>query len=106
MLTVTYEGVVAAVTSLWVLYKAVCFIMDRYHLGENRKRKWLMEKGMCNLMRETIRQAHQSYTTAGYIEEDELSHIEKVWNVYHSLGENGTADRWMQEIIALPRREV
>ena len=52
-----------------------------------------MEKGMCNLMRETIRQAHQSYTTAGYIEEDELSHIEKVWNVYHSLGENGTADR-------------
>lgn len=52
-----------------------------------------MKDGMRNMMRELIRQAHSQWNQSGFIDEDELEHIEKVYETYHALGGNGTATR-------------
>ena len=44
-------------------------------------------------MREIIRRTHHDAMRDTYIEDDELEHLEKVYETYHSLGGNGTADR-------------
>lgn len=55
-------------------------------------------------MREIIRMNHHQHVTLdGFIDEDELEHIEKVYESYHALGGNGTADRWIRELRELPR---
>jgi hypothetical protein len=56
-----------------------------------------------NMMRELIRTSHRDAVAAGWIDEDELEHVEKVYSVYHALGGNGTGDRWMAELRQLRR---
>ena len=102
---ITYASVLGAIGTAFAAYKAVCFVMDRYGIGERRKESKLMRDGMRNMMRELIRQAHSNYHSRGWIEEDELEHIEKVNETYRSLGGNGTAARWMKELENLPREE-
>ena len=92
-----------AVMAAFTLYQSVCWLLDRFQIGEKRKQHALLMSAQMNMMRELLRSAHKEAQQQGSIDEDELEHIEKVWQTYHSLGGNGTGDRWIQEIRALPR---
>ena len=96
--------IVISAAAIWALYQAVCWILDRYHIGEKRKEYFLMKESNKVLMREVIRNAHKEATAAGYIDEDELGHIEEVYSIYHASKGNGTGDRWIHEIRQLPRK--
>ena len=96
--------IVLSAASLWALYQCICWIMDRYQIGEKRKEYFLMKESNKMLMREVIRNAHKEAIEAGFIDEDELGHIEEVYAIYHKLKGNGTGDRWINEIRQLPRK--
>lgn len=40
----------------------------------------------------------------GYIDSDELEHIERVYELYHELGGNGSGTRMMEDLRKLPRQ--
>lgn len=67
--------------------------MDRYDIGAKRREAKLMRQATMFLMCEIIRSAHQDCTLEGYVDEDNLQHIEKTYEVYKALGGNGTAER-------------
>ena len=94
---------VAAILAAFSLYQSVCWLLDRYSVGEKRKERKLLMEAQMNMMRELIRTSHRDATAQGFIDEDELEHVEKVYNVYHALGGNGTGDRWMVELRQLRR---
>lgn len=93
VIELNYESIVAAISTIFAIYKAICWLMDRYEIGQKRKENKLMRLGSVNLMREIIRTAHREALTQGYMDEDELEHVEKVYEVYHALGGNSVADR-------------
>ena len=100
----TGTTIVVSAATLYSLYQAICWILDRYHIGEKRKEYYLMKEANKNMMRELIRTAHKDAITARVIDEDELEHIESVYETYHALGGNGTGDRWMRELRSLARK--
>ena len=104
IIELTVQNILAAVAVVWAFYKAVCWVLDRYQIGDKRKKLNLFMESNVVLMREVIRYAHKMTLEAGYIDEDELEHIENTYRIYHALGGNGTGDRWMQEIRQLPRK--
>lgn len=63
-----------------------------------------MKMASVNLMREVIRSAHKDALKDGFIDEDELEHVEKVYECYHELGGNSVADRWIDELRKIERR--
>ena len=100
----TGQTIVISAGAIWALYQAVCWIMDRYNIGQKRKQYRLMQQANKNMMRQLIRNAHKQFCGLGQIDEDELEHIEQVYQVYHSLGGNGTANRWINELRELKRK--
>lgn len=100
----TGQTIVLSTATLWALYQCICWVMDRYQIGEKRKEYFLIKESTKATMREVIRNTHKDAIKAGSIDEDELQHIEEVYAIYHSLKGNGTGDRWMKEIRELPRR--
>lgn len=101
---VTGTSVIFLTATIWALYKGICWVMDRYRIGEKRKEYYLLKESNKLTMREFIRNAHKQGIAAGYIDEDELEHIEEVYSTYHALKGNGTGDRWMKEIRELKRK--
>ena len=96
--------IVISAATLWAIYQAICWVMDRYHIGEKRKEYYLMKESNKALMRDVIRNAHREAIMDGSIDEDELEHLEEVYSIYHALNGNGTGDRWMNELRSLPRK--
>lgn len=94
----------AALAAMFALYQSICWLLDRYKIGAKRKEHSLLMSAQMNMMRELLRTTHKDAMQDGYIDEDELEHVEKVYHVYHELGGNGTGDRWMEELRRLPRR--
>lgn len=41
----------------------------------------------------------------GYIDSDELEHCERVYELYHALGGNGSGTRMMDDLRKLPRNK-
>jgi len=63
-----------------------------------------MREANINLLREVIRWNYQQYVKKEKsIDEDDLAHLEEVYEAYSRLGGNGTATRWMNELKNLPR---
>lgn len=58
-------AIAALITTLFALYKAVCFVMDRYSVGDKRKMIKANMEGTRNSMREIIRIAHHDHIAAG-----------------------------------------
>lgn len=100
----TGTTIVVSAATLWALYQGICWIMDRYQIGEKRKEYYLMKEANKMMMRELIRNAHKEAKEEGCIDEDELGHIEEVYSIYHNLKGNGTGDRWIDEIRKLKRK--
>lgn len=100
----TGQTIVISGAALWALYQAVCWLMDRYHIGEKRKEYYLMKESNKLMMREVLRNAHKEAIEEHTIDEDELMHVEEVYHIYHELKGNGTGDRWIQELRQLERK--
>lgn len=94
---------IGAVMAAFTLYQSVCWLLDRFQIGEKRKQHALLMSAQMNMMRELLRSSHKECMEKGSIDEDELEHIEKVYSTYHALHGNGTGDRWMEEMRGLPR---
>lgn len=91
--TIDAETLGIVIAFLGSVYKAITYLLDKYKVGSKRKENQLIKMGYKNMQREIIRTAHRDFTKAGSIDEDELEHIEQVYEIYHSLGGNGTAKR-------------
>lgn len=104
VLELTGQTIVISVATLYALYQALCWILDRYNIGQKRKEYRLMQQASKNMMRQIIRYSHKQYKAAGVVDEDQLEHIEQVYQVYHQLGGNGTADRWIKQLRDLKRK--
>lgn len=106
-MVITFSGATLTVTgaSLIAIYKVVMMLLDKFKVGEKRKEYHLMKEANLCLMREVIRDNHREWTEKGYIDDDELEHIESVYKVYEGLGGNGTGARWMKELRKLPRKD-
>lgn len=100
----TYEELVAALGSIWALYKALCYIADRYNIGQKRKESKLLKQANMNMMKEIIRLEHKDFMRQGWVDSDELEHIERVYELYHELGGNGSGTRMMEDLRKLPRQ--
>lgn len=95
-----------AVSTVFTVYKGICWILDRYEVGKKRKLSKALATASRNNMREILRINHHQYAEIdGFITEDSLEHIEQVYDTYHCLGGNGTATRWMNEMRQLPREK-
>ncbi len=100
----TYEALFGALGSLWAFYKALCWIADRYNIGQKRKEAQLVKQSHVAMLRELIRLEYKEDMRQGFVDSEELEHVEKLYELYHSLGGNGTATRWMEELRNLPRQ--
>ena len=100
---VSGQTIFISVSVLYALYQAICWIMDRYNIGGKRKQYKLMQQANKNMMRQLLRNAHKQFVAQGCIDEDELEHIEQVYQTYHQLGGNGTANRWISQLRDLKR---
>lgn len=98
------QTILFAVGILWALYQGICYLADRYGLGKKRQEaRMFREANMC-LMREVIRWNYREYVMGkGVIDTDDLAHIEQVFEVYQSLGGNGSAKRQVEELRQLPK---
>ena len=103
VIQLTGQAVVVSAATLWALYKAICWVMDRYEIGKKRKEYHLLQKSNKLILRQIIRDTHREALAAGYIDEDELEHLEEVYALYKKFKCNGTGDRWMEEIRELKR---
>lgn len=104
VIELSLANVIAAISITYGVYQSICWLLDRYHIGEKRKEYQLIKESNKVLMREVIRSAHIEYMAQDWIDEDELEHLEKVYALYHNLKGNGTGDRWMKELRELPRK--
>lgn len=103
MIEINGQTLVVSIAGLFAVYKAICFILDRYGIGRKRQEYILLARSNQQLIRELIRNAHKQFIPKGQIDQDELEHIEQVYQIYHQLGGNGTASRWMDELRGLKR---
>ncbi len=99
----TGQTLVISLSSVIAIYKFLCYLSDRYELTKRAKEYQLLKVANKNLMREVIRTTHRDAMAARKIDEDELEHVEQVYDTYSKLGGNGTAQRWIDEIRQLKR---
>ena len=51
VLELTGQTIVISVATLYALYQALCWILDRYNIGQKRKEYRLMQQASKNMMR-------------------------------------------------------
>ena len=103
VIELTGQTLVISLSSILAIYKFLCYLSDRYGLTKKAKEYQLMKIANKNLMREVIRTTHKDAMKEKKITEEELEHIEQVYDTYSKLGGNGTAQRWIEEIRSLKR---
>ena len=101
----SYEALIGALGSIWAFYKGLCWLADRYNWGQKRKEEKLFKQANMNMMKEIIRLEHRDFMRQGWVDNDELEHIEKVYELYHALGGNGSGTRMMDDLRKLPRQK-
>ena len=61
--------------------------------------------GMRILLRSSLHDDHKSLMKQGYVTSNQLRDFQEAYNVYHQEGGNGTATRWLKDIMNLPIRD-
>ena len=62
------------------------------------------EKALMFLLKVNMRNYHEKYISAGYIDEEDLSEFRDMYSIYHELGGNGRGTIWMEDLEKLERR--
>ncbi len=61
--------------------------------------------GMRILLRSSLHDDHKALMKQGYVTSNQLRDFQEAYNVYHQEGGNGTATRWLKDIMNLPIRD-
>lgn len=61
--------------------------------------------GMRILLRSSLHDDHKALMKQGYVTSNQLRDFQEAYNVYHQEGGNGTATRWLKDIVNLPIRD-
>lgn len=75
-----------------------------WHLQNTDKKKKNNDKAMMLLMRRELRELHEKHVSEGFITSEQLGEFEEIYEVYHSLGGNGTGTVWKNDVEKLERR--
>ena len=62
-------------------------------------------KGMMLLLRGQLKAYHKEYMQRGYITSEELADYLEMYEAYHSLGGNGVATKWKEDVQKLEVRD-
>ena len=74
-------------------------------LKEQTKERSANSKGTMLLLRGQLKQYHKEYMQRGWITSEELADYLEMYEAYHSLGGNGVATKWKEDIEKLEVRD-
>lgn len=75
-----------------------------YRVQNTDKKKKNGDKAMMILMRRELRLLHEKWMEKGYVTDTALGEFEEIYEIYHSLGGNGTGTVWKTDLENLERR--
>ena len=58
--------------------------------------------GMRVLLRTSLHEDHKLLMKQGYISSNQLRDFQEAYDIYHREGGNGTATRWLKDVMSLP----
>lgn len=61
--------------------------------------------GMRILLRSSLQSDHRRLMDQGYITSNQLRDFQEAYDCYHQEGGNGTATRWLRDVMDLPIRD-
>lgn len=61
--------------------------------------------GMRVLLRTSLHEDHKLLMKQGYISSNQLRDFQEAYDIYHREGGNGTATRWLKDVMSLPIKE-
>lgn len=61
--------------------------------------------GLRVLLRSSLHEDHKALMKQGFVTSNQLSDFQEAYDVYHQEGGNGTATRWLRDILDLPIRD-
>ena len=62
-------------------------------------------KGMMLLLRGQLKEYHKEYMQRGWVTSEELADYLEMYEAYHSLGGNGVATKWKEDVQKLEVRD-
>lgn len=58
--------------------------------------------GMRVLLRASLHEDHKRLMKQGFVASNQLRDFQEAYDIYHREGGNGTATRWLKDVISLP----
>jgi hypothetical protein len=74
-------------------------------LKQQKKDRSANSKGTMLLLRGQLKAYHKEYMQRGWITSEELADYLEMYDAYHSLGGNGVATKWQEDIKGLEVRD-
>ena len=74
-------------------------------LKQQKKERSANSKGMMLLLRGQLKTYHKEYMQRSYVTSEELADYLEMYDAYHSLGGNGVATKWKEDIERLEVRD-
>ena len=61
--------------------------------------------GMRVLLRASLHEDHKRLMKQGFVASNQLRDFQEAYDIYHREGGNGTATRWLKDVMSLPIKE-
>lgn len=61
--------------------------------------------GMRILLRSSLHEDHKLLMKQGFVASNQLRDFQEAYDIYHREGGNGTATRWLKDVMSLPIKE-
>ena len=61
--------------------------------------------GMRVLLRASLHEDHKLLMKQGFVASNQLRDFQEAYDIYHREGGNGTATRWLKDVMSLPIKE-
>lgn len=61
--------------------------------------------GMKVLLRASLHEDHKRLMKQGFVASNQLRDFQEAYDIYHTEGGNGTATRWLRDIVNLPIKD-
>lgn len=74
-------------------------------LKQQKRERSANSRGMMLLLRGQLKAYHKEYMQRGWITSEELADYLEMYEAYHSLGGNGVATKWKEDVQKLEVRD-
>lgn len=74
-------------------------------LKQQKRERSANSRGMMLLLRGQLKVYHKEYMQRGWITSEELADYLEMYEAYHSLGGNGVATKWKEDVQKLEVRD-